>query len=86
MTFGQPAYKSIKKPEPGPDWVTQLVRRSSQYAKAAGSISGQGTYKKQTDVSGTTNPCFSFSLPLSLPLPPQPSFLSLSLSLSLSNK
>ena len=31
----------------GPGRVDQLVRASSKYAKDAGSVSGQGTYKKQ---------------------------------------
>ena len=32
----------------GPGWVAQLVRASSRYTKVEGSISGQGTYKKQS--------------------------------------
>ena len=31
----------------GSDWVAHLVRASSQYAKAAGSVPGQGIYKNQ---------------------------------------
>ena len=44
--------------------LAQLVRVLSQYAKVAGSILGQGTYKKQpmnAQISGTTNWCFSLS-------------------------
>ena len=42
----------------GPGQVAQLVRASSPYAKVAGSIPGQDTYKNQpmsTSISGTTN-------------------------------
>ena len=52
-----------------PDWVAHWVRVSSQYTKVAGSISGQGTYKKQpmnAKIDETKNPCFSLSLPFSL--------------------
>ena len=48
-----------------PSQVAQLVRASSRYAKAAGSILGQGTYKNQlmsAQVSGTTHRCFALSL------------------------
>ena len=47
---GLPVYflvDSIKTPFPGPSWVTQLVRALSGYAKVAGFIHGQGTYKNQ---------------------------------------
>ena len=41
--------------------IAQLVRASSRYAKAAGSIPSQGTYKNQpmnAEISRTTNQCF----------------------------
>ena len=31
----------------GPGWIAQLVRASLRYAKVAGSIPGQDTYKNQ---------------------------------------
>ena len=36
-----------KYTNPGPDQVAPLVRASSEYAKFAGSIPSQGTYKNQ---------------------------------------
>lgn len=47
------------------------VRASARYAKGAGSVPGQGTYKIQpmgAEGSGTANHCFSPSLPQFLPL------------------
>ena len=52
------------KDEQGPGQVAQLVRASSQYTKVVGSISGQGTYRKQpmnAYISRTTNQCLSLS-------------------------
>ena len=49
------------------DWVAKLVRVPSQHTKVAGSISGQGTYKKQPMNARTID--LSLSLSLS-PLPP----------------
>ena len=37
----------IKINELGPDWVAQLIRALSQYAKVMGSIPSQGTCKNQ---------------------------------------
>ena len=39
--------EAIKNKETGPGQVAQLVRATSWYAKVAGSIPGQGTYKNQ---------------------------------------
>ena len=39
---------SVEKSIGSPDWVAQLVRVSSEYAKVAGSLPGQGTYKKES--------------------------------------
>lgn len=52
----------LKVVSSGPGWVTEAVRALSQYAKAAGSIPGQGTYKNQpldVRMSEATNQCLS---------------------------
>lgn len=54
---------------PGPGQVAQSVRVSSQYAKALGSISSQGTYKKQP-LDSRINEKTNQSLSLFLSLPP----------------
>ena len=61
----------IKTHEFSPGWAVLFIRASSQYAKVVGSISGQGTYKKQpmnAKISGTTNLSLSVSLSVSVSL------------------
>ena len=69
-----------------PGQGAELVRALSLYIKLADLIPGQGTHKNQpmsTEISGTTNQCFSLSLSLSFS-PSLPPSLPLSLSLPLS--
>ena len=64
--------KSILKARKGcPGRVAQLVGASSLYAKVAGSVPTQGTYKNQPKnwrISEIANRCVSLSLSLSLSL------------------
>ena len=46
-TFLMVLPQALKIDNACPGWVAQSVRASSQYAKVAGSIPGQGTYESQ---------------------------------------